>query len=209
MGFGTRLKTQIKANGYSMVEVAKLMGVSKGAISHWCNDIRSPNTDDILRLSKILNVDVSSFFSDNLSGVVKIKVMSEASCGLPISGLEINEDVFVSKEDYNSRMYAVKAVGDSMMPEVNNGDKVICDASASIQNGDLVHYRLNNESAIKVYIRDEELQVIQFVPFNSNGDFKTTSIKIEDSIDIEIAKVVDIVSNKRNNRSARLKSIGR
>jgi len=209
MSFGKRLKTQIKANSYTMEEVGDLMGVSKGAISHWCNDIRSPNTDDILRLSEILNVDVSNFFSDKLSKVVKIKVSSEASCGLPISGIEINEDVYVSEEDYNARMYAVKAVGDSMMPEINDGDRVICDASTNVQSGDLVHYKVNNESAIKVYIKDEELDVLQFVPFNSNGEFRTTSFKIEDSLDIQIAKVVDIISNKRNNRAARLKSIGR
>jgi len=209
MGFGNRLKTQIKANGYTMEAVGNLMGVSKGAISHWCNDIRSPSTDDIRMLSKILNVDASVFFSDKKESVMKIRVISEASCGLPISDIEIKEEVYVNKDNYNNRMYAVRAVGDSMTPEVSDGDRVVCDPSIEIYSGDLVHYRIHNENAIKVYVEDKDMGIVQFVPFNSSDVFKTTSFKIDDIEDIEISKVVDIISNKRNNRASRLKSIGR
>jgi SOS-response transcriptional repressor LexA len=98
-----------------------------------------------------------------------------------------------------------------MSPEIEDGDQVICDPTAEILNGDIVHYRIGGESAIKVYVKDEEAFIVQFIPYNTTDNFKTKTIRLDDDLveQLYIAKVVAINKVKFNNRNARLRLIGR
>lgn len=93
---------------------------------------------------------------------------------------EIENKAFCKSEIWHSDLYAVIANGDSMIPKIDDGDEVICDPKADILSGDIVHYQINDESAIKVFFKDENIGVIEFVPFNQNGDFKTLKFRIDD-----------------------------
>lgn len=99
-----------------------------------------------------------------------------------------------------------------MSPEIDDGDEVIIDPEAKCQTGDMVHYKIDNESAIKVLVVDGEAHLIQFVPYNSNDNFKTRTIRLDDEetmIKLSYHKVVSVNKLKFNNRAARLKLIGR
>jgi len=98
-----------------------------------------------------------------------------------------------------------------MAPEIEDGDKVVCDPHAQVQTGDIVHYQVGNESAIKVYVRDEDAYIVQFIPYNTSENFKTTTIRLDDDLaqELKVAKVSAIVKTHINNRQARLKFIGR
>jgi SOS-response transcriptional repressor LexA len=98
-----------------------------------------------------------------------------------------------------------------MSPEIEDGDEVICDPDVDVQNGDMVHYTIGNEEAIKIYVRDEDAFILQFVPYNQSGTFKTRTIRLDDeeANEVKISKVVSVNKLKFNNRAARLKMIGR
>lgn len=97
-----------------------------------------------------------------------------------------------------------------MIPKIDDCDEVICDPRADILSGDIVHYQINDESAIKVFFKDDAIGVIEFVPFNQNGEFKTLKFRIDDdSVYIRMCKVIAINKSKMNNRQARLKAINR
>ncbi|TWO21854.1 S24 family peptidase [Campylobacter hyointestinalis] len=64
---------------------------------------------------------------------------------------DIENKAFCKSEIWHSDLYAVIANGDSMIPEIDDGDEVICDPKADILSGDIVHYQINDESAIKVF----------------------------------------------------------
>ncbi|RAZ48352.1 hypothetical protein CHL14416_02135 [Campylobacter hyointestinalis subsp. lawsonii] len=51
-----------------------------------------------------------------------------------------------------------------MIPKIDDCDEVICDPKADILSGDIVHYQINDESAIKVFFKDDAIGVIEFVP---------------------------------------------
>lgn len=159
----------------------------------------------------LLNVPEGAFFEYDHKSVIKIPIIGEASCGLPIINNNQENGKFCNYngEHYNHNLYCVIACGDSMSPEIEDGDEVICDPTITIQHGDLVHYTINNESAIKLYIEDKEANIIQFVPYNSNDIFKTKTLRLDEEEDVRIAKVVSVNKLKINNRSARLKLIGR
>ncbi len=59
---------------------------------------------------------------------------------------------------------------------------------------------------------DKEAYIMQFVPYNSNDNFKTKTIRLDDEETLEklsYHKVVSVNKLKFNNRTTRLKMIGR
>ena len=98
-----------------------------------------------------------------------------------------------------------------MAPEIEDGDEIICNPDIEPKNGDMVHYKLFGESAIKVYFFDEEVNIVQFIPYNPSENFKTKTIRLDDDIanELKISKVVAVNKLKFNNRLSRLKLIGK
>lgn len=125
---------------------------------------------------------------------------------------EENKKAYYNGEFWKKSLYCVIANGDSMSPEIDDGDEVIVDPDVKPVTGDMVHYKIDNESAIKVLVIDEDAYIMQFVPYNSSEDFKTKTIRLDDEETIaklSYHKVVSVNKLKFNNRAARLKMIGR
>ena len=174
-----------------------------------------PSNENLLILAKILNTttDVLLGNDDEKKPIRTVPLIGTASCGsLDGNHLDdIGEFCYISTERWNPNLYAVRANGDSMAPEIEDGDEIVCDPEAEVQNGDIVHYRIGSESAIKVYYKDEDAYILQFIPYNSNEHFKTKTIRLDDddAREVKISKVVEVHKTKFNNRAARLRLIGR
>jgi SOS-response transcriptional repressor LexA len=168
------------------------------------------------KAATFFNIDVNYFFDDNQHNykpVKKIPIIGTASCGQPdIDDRQDTSDYAAySGEYWTSKLYCIIACGDSMSPEIEDGDEVICDPEVQIQNGDMVHYTIGSESAIKIYYKNEEAFLIQFIPYNQSETFKEKIVRLDtDEIDeLKISKVVAVNKLKFNNRLARLKLIGK
>lgn len=165
------------------------------------------------KTADFFGVEPTYFLDDEITTkpVRTVKVIGTASCGgLDLNHFQCNRFALFNGDDYNERYYCVIANGDSMSPEIDDGDEVICDPQAEIINGDMVHYTIGNESALKVYFKDEDAYIVQFVPYNPSDTFKTRTVRLDDdSVEIKMAKVISVNKRKTNNRLARLKLIGR
>lgn len=208
--FGNRLKQARKDKKLSQEALANLIGVSRNAITNYENNSNTPTYANIKKLSSILGINLS----DQETNVKFVPVISTASCG----SAEINclQDekmkTFINEDEWNKDLYAVVACGDSMATEIYDGDIAIIDPFVKVQNGDMVYYKIDDESAIKVFFEDEENYLINFIPFNTNENFKIKTIRKDDketNDKLVYHKVVHVVSSKKNNRAARLKMIGR
>lgn len=214
MGFPENLKTIMREKKITAAEIATKMGVSRGTVTHWSNGIRMPGADVITTLAAILGVDEQELFSGStVKTAARVPVVGTASCGGPdVNHLQDDGRVAYYRGDfYHKDLYCVIACGDSMAPEIESGDEVICDPRVPVQHGDMVHYQMLGESAIKVLVEDKEAHIIQLVPYNQTPTFKTRTIRLDDdeAADLKMAKVVAVNKLKFNNRSARLKLIGR
>ena len=58
MSVGERITSLRKAKDISQVELAKLLGISRQAVSKWENDQSSPDTIRLIQLAEILNTEV-------------------------------------------------------------------------------------------------------------------------------------------------------
>jgi len=66
MSFGTRLKEQRERAGLTQVQLARALGVSKGAIGNYEVDISSPKAEILYKVFDILNCDANYLFQDEM-----------------------------------------------------------------------------------------------------------------------------------------------
>ena len=223
-----KYKELVKAKGITQLKLVQKFNATGNnikieTIKCWTRKTNpsQPTLKNILVLSDILNVGANELIKnskknkiyDNLKPVKKVPIVGNTSCGVPeySSMQEYNDYVIYDGDTWTNKLYCVIACGDSMSPEIDNDDKVICDTEAEIQSGDIVHYTIGNESAIKIYVKDEENELIHFVPRNPSENFVTKTIRME-SIENDIfrmARVVEVYKKLYNNRKARLRLIGR
>lgn len=178
--------------------------------------VRTPSLDKLTAFAEILDttIDVLSGRETTGKSVKFIPIVGTASCG----GSEINhlqddsKKALYNGEFWKKSLYCVIANGDSMSPEIDDGDEVIIDPGVKCQHGDMVYYKIDAESAIKVLVIDKEAHIMQFVPYNPNEYFKTKTIRLDDEEilnKLTYHKVVSVNKLKFNNRAARLKIINR
>lgn len=215
MSFAENIKKYMKKNKLTAQEIAEKLNLTRGAVTNWSNGIRFPSDEDTIKeLAKILRVSVDDLFADDdRKPVAKIPVIGETSCGAAISSSfqDSGRTCYYRGDFFHPDLYCVLASGDSMAPEIEDGDEIVCDPRVKPAHGDLVHYIIHGESAVKVYVVDNDAHIVQFVPYNPSDTFKTRTIRLDDEEagELKIVKVVAVNKLKFNNKSARLKLIGR
>lgn len=58
MSIGNNLKRLREKNGFSQELIAEKIGVSRQAVSKWENDTSNPSTENLIKISKLFEVDV-------------------------------------------------------------------------------------------------------------------------------------------------------
>lgn len=66
MSIGTNLKRLREINGFSQELIAEKIDVSRQAVSKWENDISSPSTDNLIKLSNLFGVDIDVLTKGNV-----------------------------------------------------------------------------------------------------------------------------------------------
>lgn len=66
MSFGSRLKEKRESLNITQPQLAKMLGVSKGAIGNWETDINSPRATLLYDLFDILHCDANYLFQDEM-----------------------------------------------------------------------------------------------------------------------------------------------
>lgn len=65
MAFGERIKEIRKRNNMTQTELAELMKVTKGTVSTWETNRRTPSVDTYFELGSFLGVDIGYLLGDN------------------------------------------------------------------------------------------------------------------------------------------------
>jgi len=66
MSIGLRIKEARERTGMMQVDLAKIIGVSKGAIGNYESDYSSPKDEILYKLMAALNVDANYIFQDGI-----------------------------------------------------------------------------------------------------------------------------------------------
>ena len=196
MNFAERLEKALKDIGKTQKDLAEYLEVPAGTISTWKkrNSIGKKYLNEV---AKFLNVSTDYLlgFEDEKIPVTRyLPIIGEASCGVPTNHFyqDAEYEMYPIPEHlYKEGRYYVKAVGDSMLPKIKEGDLVLCDKDAYIDNGNIVHYTINgSESGIKKVIMDEKGNPVMLMPLND----KYPPIAIKEGDEVRMAKCLEVTS---------------
>ena len=152
---GTRLRARREAVGLTQEKLAKQCGVSRAAVAQWEAGVTRPGLDNLVRAAKALDVWLSWLTAGDQSlpdgpspfpsaaSRRQIPVIDYVRAGLwdavadpyaPGGGM----DDIATDLDLSPKAFALVVRGESMDPEVRDGDKIIIDPEVAPQPGDFV-----------------------------------------------------------------------
>ena len=212
MEFSTRLKLLRKEKGFTQSDVARMVFIDKTAVSKWELGLNFPNQNIQTRLADLFGVSVDYLLGRTDIRNANLSPPSEAVIDMPIigsvrGGMDGN---VVQEETGETRPIAASALhgrpdeyfllrvrGDSMYPEILDGDCVLVKKTDSVESGSMAVVLYDgNYATVKwvKYVEGEDW--LDLIPNNT----QYTPVRIEGA-DLEqchvLGEVVDILRKPR------------
>lgn len=204
MTVGERIKNIREKIGFSQVDFAEKIGVSKQTLYKYENNIITNIPSDKIEVAaQICNVSPSYImgWSDNIiplqfsnRRMVSINVLGSVAAGIPIEAVEdiIDTEEITEEMAKTGEFFGLKINGNSMEPRMCDGDVVIVRRQNDAESGDIVIAMVNGDNATCKRIRKyrEGIELISNNPsykpmYFSNEEIETKPVKI-------IGKVVEL-----------------
>lgn len=167
-------------------------------VNRWVKGVRPVPQEKLKKVADFFGVTVDYLLDDNAASptIRMIPMIGKASCGVPTNyHYEPLEWIPVPAHLGREGVYAVTAEGESMLPKIKHGDEVICDKNANINNGDIVHYTIDEEqSGIKKikFINDNK---ITLMPLNLDCENCEPIVVDINEHSIRLSKCIKVVAN--------------
>lgn len=170
MEFKDVLRQQRIAHGLTQQELGNMVGLKKEAIYKYEKGIVvNPKRSLIEKLAKIFSISPSYLLgiSDSESSYsTRIPVLGKVVAGIPI---EATEEI-LGYEDITEHMaktgeyFALRVNGDSMFPNICDGDTVIVKKQNCVESGDIAIVLINGNEATckKIKITDNGITLIGY-----------------------------------------------
>lgn len=193
------IKSRRKELNLTLEQVGDLVGVGKSTVRKWeTGDIENMKRDKIVKLAKALKVSPSYIMGIDEEQpqletlpVKKIPVVSKISAGLPIYSEEnLIDYIYFATNKLNSgkEEFGLKVSGDSMDKEFRDGDVVIVEKDAVVENGQIAVVQINGYNATVKRVRYEKDRII-LIPESNNPAHYPQVYSQDDEVKI-IGKVV-------------------
>ncbi|MDR2789401.1 MAG: helix-turn-helix domain-containing protein [Campylobacteraceae bacterium] len=198
----------MKESGTKNIDLANFLQVSAQVFGNWVARESIPEKY-AQKIAQFYKTDLNSLYDDEAQSVKKIPITGITNCGESVER-KVGKFACYKGGAKAEKLYCAIASGANMSPEIEDGDEIICDLAAKIENGDLVHYKIDGENAVKIYVKDDDADILQLVPYIQSKDFKTKTIRLDgDGLNFTCVKVTAINKLKLRSNQARLKLIGR
>ena len=135
---------------------------SKSHLSQYVNGKSNPDNEKIFLLSKVFGVTEAWLLGYNVPRYerientgpqtpqgLKIPVLGTVAAGIPISAVEEILDYEEVPQSWKNQgeFFGLRIKGDSMKPDINDGDTVIVRQQSTANNGDVVIALVNGDDA--------------------------------------------------------------
>ena len=189
---GKRIRKYRKDMKLTQDELAKKLNTSKGTISNYETGYRSPRQDDLFLLAEVLNINIDDLFpprEDNKIDTYNIPVVSKISAGEPIHAEE-NIESYISIPNAKENTFGLIVSGDSMDKEFKDGDIVVVEKDAVVENGQIGVVHINGYNATVKRIKYNNDDII-LIPESNNNEHVPKIFNRNDHIHI-VGRVVGV-----------------
>lgn len=165
---GERLKKIREKKGLSRAKLATALGIGENSVYSYEKGIRMPGADVLSAIAEYLDVSIAFFTGETdipveTGGMVDLEmpietvalpVYESVSCGN--GSIAMTEPIgIIPKPDNIVGDFWVVAKGDSMEPNIQDGDFLLISTHEQINNGDLVIIVVDDEVYCKFFSQNE------------------------------------------------------
>ncbi len=188
MSFSERLVKRMKDVDVKAIEIANRLGVSRGTVSQWVNDIAQPRGANATQLATILRCNINWLMNGkgdpdklvntepgpDLRGQVPLISWIQAGNWLEMEVAESGRaaSYYAHTANVGPRAFALRVIGDSMTSttggkSIPDGSVVIVDPDITPEHGKVVVARLDDsyEATLKQLVIDGGQKYLK--PFNN------------------------------------------
>lgn len=163
-----RIREGMLLRGLKQADLVEKTGISKGALSSYISGRYVPKQNNTYLIAKALNVNEAwlmgadvpmerkSDFTDNsvppnrsIKKGIPIPVLGSVAAGIPIEAIEdiIDTEEIPQEMAATGKFFGLKIKGDSMEPDIHDGDVVIIRQQEDAENGETVIACVNGDTA--------------------------------------------------------------
>lgn len=198
--FSERLRYYLNKYEMTQLELSKRLGVGTTSVYNWCNGIKTPRMDKVDAMCKIFNCKRSDLMEDksvqsdpSYRKGVPIPVYGRVAAGIPLEMIEDIIDTEEISEDlaHTGKFFGLRIKGDSMTPDICDGDTVIVRQQDDAETGDIVIATINGDEATCKRLRKykDGIELISINPSYDTFEFNNDEI-LQKPVKI-IGKVVE------------------
>ncbi len=179
--------------------LAEYLGENPVNVNRWVKGTRPIPQEKLKKVANFFGVTVDYLLdeSKDTPTIRYIPMIGKASCGVP-TNYHYEDVEWIPVPAYLGRegVYAIVAEGDSMLPKIHNGDEVICDKNAQVNNGDIVHYTIDDEeSGIKKIKFSSDGEKITLMPLNLDCENYEPIIVDLNKHTVRFSKCIKVMAN--------------
>ncbi|MGP1376397.1 MAG: LexA family protein [Bulleidia sp.] len=151
MNTGEIIKKLREEKGLTQEQLGKLIGVQKSAVAKYERGlIQNLKRQTIEKLAEIFGVRPSYIMGLSDSDLPRpgtIPVLGTVPCGIPAEAIEDIEEYIDYIGVPGHTYYGLRAKGDSMSPEIRDGDIMIIDSMPDVPSGSIAIVKVNGDDA--------------------------------------------------------------
>ncbi len=169
------IKTLRKKHKITQEKLANDLKVSRSTVAMWETNNNEPDNETIIKLANYFNVTTDEVLglSKSTSKGIKIPVLGRVAAGVPIEAIEeiLDFEEITPELASSGEYFALTIKGDSMEPDMREGDVVIVRKQADADSGQIVIAYVNGyDATCKKLLKRED--GIMLIPFNQKYDPK-------------------------------------
>ena len=134
--FSERLRFYLNKYDMTQLELSKRLGVGTTSVYNWCNGIKTPRMDKVDAMCRIFNCTRADY--------------GRVAAGIPIEAIEdvIDEEEIPEEMARTGEFFGLKISGNSMEPDIHNGDTVIVRRQNDAESDEIVIALINGNDGV-------------------------------------------------------------
>lgn len=161
INIGNNIRYLRLQHGYSQEELAEKLGYkSYTTITKWESGVSEPTLKKANEIAAFFNLSVNDLCYKNLAAIdmtpatpsrgVVINVLGRVAAGIPIEAIEnvIDTEEITEELARTGKFFGLRIQGDSMEPDIHNGDTVIVRQQDDAENDEIVIALINGNDGV-------------------------------------------------------------
>lgn len=161
ISIGNNIRYLRTLRGYSQEDLAEKLGYkSYTTITKWESGVSEPTLKKATEIASFFNISVNdlcykdlvadSSASDRASHAVVINVLGRVAAGIPLEAIEeiVDTEEITEELACSGKFFGLRIQGDSMEPDIHNGDTVIVRQQDDAENDEIVIALVNGNDGV-------------------------------------------------------------